>query len=386
MKTIGRDPTAEIAHLRSAHGKHRVAEFSPRHITPALLHPVLERLAAGGAGTIRLERGATSFGGLPIFTATAGSGPTGVLLWTQMHGDESTATRAVVDLLSHLGATAGSEATRNLLSKLTITAVPMLNPDGALTCSRRTAQGIDMNRDALALRTPEGRFLADLCGRLSPHYCFNLHDQELSTVGDTAEITAVALLAPAFDPDRSDNPTRRRARGLASFMAGIASAMVPGKVAKYDDAHEPRAFGDTFQREGYATVLLESGHIRGDAWKEEVRLINFVVLAAALAEIAGGGPESSVTADYDRLPFNGKRAYDVIVRDVKVGSGAGGFRTDLGISRQVDTHPEEPPRLVDAGDLRSFAALEEVDGSKSSVAPSELNLDQPFDYRRLNRS
>jgi len=371
--------------LERAHAACRAPELAPRHITPEVLHPFLEALAARSAGTIRLERAGSSFEGAPIFSVTAGTGRTRVLLWTQMHGDESTATRATGDLLSHLARTAGTGPTRDILSKVTLTAVPMLNPDGARRCTRRTAQGIDMNRDALALRTPEARLLADLRGRVKPDFCFNLHDQELSTVGDTSELTALALLAPAFDRTRSDNPARARARTLASFMAGVATALAPGRVAKYDDGYEPRAFGDTFQGAGVPTVLLESGHIRGDDGKEEVRRLNFILLASALGEIARGGPGGAGTAAYDGLPVNGKRAYDVIIRNVSVGSGTHAYRTDLGISRQVDTHPEEPPRLVDAGDLRLFTALEEIEGSNLTLGPEELTLGRPFDYLRLTR-
>jgi hypothetical protein len=385
MKTTTGISPAAIGELRAAHDTGALPELAPRHITPAILHPALEKLAAGSGGVIRLERGGSSYGGEPIFTVTAGNGPTRVLLWSQMHGDESTATRALGDLFSHIARTAGAGATRDLLTKLTITAVPMLNPDGAKTCTRRTAQGIDMNRDALALRTPEGRLLSGLAGRIRPDFCFNLHDQELSTVGDTTEITALALLAPAFDPGRGYNTARSRARGLAALMAGIATSMLPGKVATYDDAHEPRAFGDTFQREGYATVLVESGHIRGDGKKDEVRKVNFVLLLASLQAIARGGTGDVATDEYGRLPVNGKRAYDVIIRNVTVGSGMASYQTDLGISRQVDTHPEDPPRLVDAGDLRCFAALEELDGSKTVLRPEDLALNAPFDYLRFTR-
>jgi len=383
MKTTAGNSIQTLEDFGAAFRQHRLPELGTRHLIPGVLHPVLENITAESQGAIRLTQGGSSFEGRPIFFVETGSGPVRILIWTQMHGDESTATRAIGDLLANIAHTAGTASTQGLLSKLTITAVPMLNPDGAEGCLRRTAQGIDINRDALALRTPEGRLLSNLGKSVSPHFCFNLHDQELSTVGDTTEITGVALLAPAFDVTRSDNPAREHARRLGSFMAGAASAMLPGRVAKYDDGHEPRAFGDTFQKSGYPTVLLESGHIRGDSNKDEVRKVNFVLLAAALAEIARGGPDDDTTDAYDLLPSNTKRAYDVIVRNVRVGSGSSLYTTDLGVSRQVDTHPEEPPRLVDVGDLRNFVALEEMDGSKSTLQPEQLLLNNPFDFRRL---
>lgn len=373
----------DITGYRAAFDTCRVTEFSGGHLTPTVFHPVLERLATGSSGSIKLKREGDSFEGRPVFTAVWGTGPVSVLLWSQMHGDESTATRALGDLLSHLSLTTGTDSTRDLSSKLTLVILPMLNPDGAAARSRRTAQGIDMNRDALALRTPEARILAKLGTRIAPQFCFNLHDQELSTVGDTTQITALALLAPAFDHSRSDNPSRTRARRLASFIAGVASTMLPDKIARYDDGHEPRAFGDHFQNAGCSTVLVESGHIRGDGEKEELRKANFILLLASLSEIARGDVDTLKTETYDRLPENGKRAYEVIVRNVGVRTEGSSYHTDLGISTQVDTHSEGPPHLVDAGDLRLFTGLDEFDGSKTLIQSGDLTLNAPFDYRRL---
>ena len=62
----------------------------------------------------------------------------------------------------------------------------MLNPDGAERGARRNAQGIDVNRDALNLATPEGRLLKAVRDRHQPILGFNLHDQDRrTTVGDT---------------------------------------------------------------------------------------------------------------------------------------------------------------------------------------------------------
>ena len=372
-----------IARLTAAFERFRVPEFTPLHLRPGVFHPVLERTCTGSKGALRLATAGRSYEGRPIHAVSAGSGNVRVLLWSQMHGDESTATRALGDLFGYLASTPGEPATRPILSNLSLLALPMLNPDGAERCTRRTAQMIDMNRDALALRTPEARLLTETAARFGPSVSFNLHDQELSTTGDGREITALALLAPAFDSSRTDNPSRSSAKRLASFIAGVASEITPGRVARYDDAFEPRAFGDVFQQRGYGTVLVESGHAKGEPDKMAIRRMNFVAIAAALEALADGSVGGTPTDAYDRLPGNGKRAYDVIVRNVGVNSAAGAYRTDLGISRQVDTHPEDPPRLVDAGDLGIFSGLEELDGSGAAVDAADLVLNGPFDYARL---
>ena len=58
----------------------------------------------------------------------------------------------------------------------------MLNPDGAQRYTRRNAQGIDINRDALHLQTPEGR-APEGAARSRSSRClgFNLHNQNGQT-------------------------------------------------------------------------------------------------------------------------------------------------------------------------------------------------------------
>ena len=377
-----------IARLSVAHERCCVPEFAPLHLTPETFDPVLHGICSGSKGTLRLATAGNSFEGRPIHSVSAGAGRTRVLLWSQMHGDESTATRALGDLFRHIAMSAEDPATTEMLSGVTLLALPMLNPDGAARCTRRSAQGIDMNRDALTLRTPEGRLLMESAAAFGPSVSFNLHDQELSTTGAGREITALALLAPAFVAARSDNPRRLQAKKIASFIAGIGGRMAPGRIAKYDDAFEPRAFGDTFQGKGYGTVLVESGHAKSDPDKLTIRRMNFVALLGGLEQIAavagsGGEIAGGTTDAYDALPPNGKRAYDIIVRNVEVRSTPGPYRADLGLSRQVDTHPEGPARLVDAGDLSIFTGLEEFDCTDASIDAGDLAFNQPFDYRCL---
>ena len=75
-----------------------------------------------------------------------------------MHGDEPTATCALADILSYLVATRAEPATQQLLSRLTLLVLPMLNPDGAIRNDRRNAQGINTVPTAMRFdsETPRG--------------------------------------------------------------------------------------------------------------------------------------------------------------------------------------------------------------------------------------
>ncbi|MCH8837665.1 MAG: hypothetical protein IIA60_07670 [Candidatus Marinimicrobia bacterium] len=106
----------------------------------------------------------------PIHLVTLGRGPKKVLLWSQMHGDEPTATGALFDVFNYLMMHRGEPFTQAILDSITIYAVPMLNPDGTRQSSRRNAQGLDINRDARDRQTPEGRLLIELKDRLQPDF------------------------------------------------------------------------------------------------------------------------------------------------------------------------------------------------------------------------
>jgi hypothetical protein len=368
--------------LFSVYPKYRMEIFPSRHFAPELLLQATDPLVERSAGLIKSQIVGHSFEKRPIRLISVGSGTIIVLLWSQMHGDESTATMAICDILNYLLNTQSEKTIRTLLSKLTLNFLPMLNPDGAARCQRRTALGIDMNRDAVALATPEARLLQKLQHELKPHFGFNLHDQELSTVSSSKEISAIGLLAPAFDTQKSYNEVRARAKHLAATFASVMNQFVPGKVTKYDDAFEPRAFGDNMQKWGTSTLLVESGHSIGDPEKDYTRRLNFTGILASLYAIA---TETLSMGDdvYEQLPFNGKRAYDVVVRNVIIKHEDGSTApADLGISYQVDTHSELPSKLVDIGDLTPFVGLREIDGRQKVIPQMELIVNQAFEWER----
>ena len=112
----------------------------------------------------------------PLRHVAWGNGPIKVLLWSQMHGDESTASMTLVDLFRYLGEHPDDPLVKRLQAQTSLHFLPVMNPDGAARFQRRNAQGIDINRDARALASPEARTLKALRDRLEPTFGFNLHD------------------------------------------------------------------------------------------------------------------------------------------------------------------------------------------------------------------
>ena len=330
--------------------------------------------------------------GRTISMLKLGAGKTTVLLWSQMHGDESTATMAIMDMLKFFSQQPDHIITRSILDKLNLLIIPMLNPDGAERFQRRTAQSIDMNRDALALRTPEARILKETRDTYRPQFGFNLHDQDPRySVGETRNVSAIALLAPAFDESRSDNSVRLPAKKVAATIASVLHAFIPNNVSKYDDAFEQRAFGDNIQKWGTSTVLIESGGWPGDREKMFIRKLNCVALLTALHGIAADQCEHADVKVYEQLPFNTKYFYDIILRNaqLKANNAVPPITVDIGINIDEEfnlqtKHAELVAKVVDIGDLRTYGAFQDVDVHGVVVAGAEIKIDQRIPMDKVN--
>ncbi|KAB2843313.1 MAG: peptidase M14, partial [Melioribacteraceae bacterium] len=136
-----------------------------------------------------------------IFLIKIGTGETKVLSWSQMHGDESTATMALFDLFNFFSADDKFNNFRNeLLEKTTLYFIPMLNPDGAEKFERTNALNIDLNRDALRLQFPESQTLKLMRDEIKPEFGFNLHDQNTRySAGNSFKTATISMLAPPFN-------------------------------------------------------------------------------------------------------------------------------------------------------------------------------------------
>ena len=195
-----------------------------------------------------------SIQGRSISMISVGSGEVDVLLWSQMHGDESTATMAIFDIFNYL------KENTSVLQGLKVHFIPMLNPDGAELFQRRNAIGIDINRDALRLQSPESRILKAARDSLQADFGFNLHDQSrFYNAEKTSKPATLSFLAPAFNYEKDLSDKREYAMKLIAQMNEVVQKHAMGQVGRYSDAFEPRAFGDNMQKWGTSTILIESG-------------------------------------------------------------------------------------------------------------------------------
>ncbi|MBE8723172.1 M14 family zinc carboxypeptidase [Sphingobacterium pedocola] len=327
--------------------------------------------------------------GRSIYELTYGEGDINVMLWSQMHGDEPTATMALFDLFNYLeGKDDGVSEIRDLLkNKLRIHFIPMLNPDGAEIYNRRNAQSIDLNRDARAGQTVEGALLKARAKTIVPRYGFNLHDQSIYyNVPGTKNPVTISLLAPAYNEAREINDIREGAMQLIVGMNEILQQYIPDAVAKYDDTYTPRGFGDNFQSWGASTVLIESGGLKGDPEKQEIRRLNFIIILNALIQIAEGSYKRYEAAHYEDIPFNASLLHDVVIRNLSVGTDSIALKTDIAIRRGETTIGRDyfvRGRVEDIGDLPESIGYDEVDAEGLHFVAAKVSNDVVNDISSL---
>jgi len=335
---------------------------------------------------------ASSVESRPLRHVCWGEGRIPVLLWSQMHGNESTATMALADVFTFLGTAPEDPLVARLREHLSLHFLPILNPDGAARFQRRNAQNIDINRDARALATPEGRALAALRGKVRPYFAFNLHDQRPGTrAGDSERGVAIALLAERPDASEEPDPVLAHATQLAGAMRIALEPHLRGHLARYDGTFNPRAFGEYMAAHGASTILVESGGIEGDPEKQQLRRLNALVLLAALDAIARAEYANLPAALYQDLPENARTWPDLVLRGgTIVVPGQPDLRADVLVDFEHALSWRNG-KVTDIGDLADVKArrIVDVDGLfiiplNENGEPGGLTLNAPA-HLRLSR-
>ncbi|MFD3000649.1 M14 metallopeptidase family protein [Pontibacter toksunensis] len=344
--------------------------------------PLLEKLKQNPLFDVQVV--GKSVEGRDNYMVKAGTGKIKVMLWSQMHGDESTATMALFDLFNFLQGSDQLDTVRQqILQNTTLYIVPMLNPDGAEQFQRRNALDIDLNRDALRLQSPEARLLKSLRDSLNPEFGFNLHDQSrYYTVGTTSKPATISFLAPAFDYAQTVDTVRGRAMRTIVGMNEALQQLIPGQIAKYSDEHEPRAFGDNIQKWGTSVILIESGGYQDDPEKQKIRQLNFASIVSALHLIAGEGYTNYALEDYFKIPENERYLFDVVVRNVRYSNHDKNILLDVGIMQDEvpsanDKGFYQRASVQEIGDMNVFYGYKDVDGEGLTLVPGKV-YSKPF--------
>lgn len=270
----------------------------------------------------------SSVEGRPIKSVAVGTGSQKVLMWSQMHGNESTTTKAILDLLNFLAS--NDAQAKSLLNTCSLKIIPILNPDGAEAYTRVNANLVDLNRDAQERSQPESKVLRSVYDDFQPDFCFNMHDQRtIFNVGETSKPATVSFLAPSLDEARSISESRAISMQLIAAMNRKLQEMIPGQIGRYDDAFNANCVGDTFQMLNTPTILFEAGHFPEDYERERTREYIFYSLLAVLDCISKNEIHLYSKEDYFGIPENNKLFLDVIIKNARYIDAS--YTGDIGI-------------------------------------------------------
>lgn len=368
--------------LYDTYDTYREATLNMRRIKHRELQPLISSYRGDPLFTVK--KVGESIEGRDLSLISIGSGTTNVFLWSQMHGDEPTATQAIFDILNFLKSDDFREEKQEILSNLTLHFLPMLNPDGAEVYQRRNFLGIDINRDALRLQSPEGQTLKRVRDSLEADFGFNLHDQSTYYNAELTEKPAtISYLAPAYNYEKEINEGRGNAMKVIVFMNSIIQKYAPGQVGRYNDDFEPRAFGDNIQKWGTSTILIESGGYPDDTEKQEIRKLNYVSILSAIYTIATGTYKEIALEDYEKIPENDRKLFDLKIQAVSYELLGEQYILDLGIHRlEVEIKKDNgfwySSRIIDQGDLSTYYGYETLNAEgyrikQGGIYPEKLS-------------
>ena len=346
-----------------------------RRFTQVEIQPLIEKFKE--KENFEVTKVGESIEGRPLQLISIGEGEVDVFLWSQMHGDESTATMAIFDILNFLDSEAFSKKKEEMLKNVKLHFLPMLNPDGAERFQRRNLLGVDINRDALRLQSPESKTLKRVRDRLDADFGFNLHDQSTYYNAErTAKPATISYLAPAYNYEKSINDVRAAAMQVIVQMNNILQEYAPGQVGRYNDDFEPRAFGDNIQKWGTSTILIESGGYPNDPEKQEIRKLNFVSILAAVFSIAEEDYKNAEISEYEKIPNNDRKLFDLKLTGLTYELLGEEYILDLGINqREVQDKDLDyfyDAYIADRGDLSTFYGYEDLDASGFKLVEGKI--------------
>jgi len=256
---------------------------------------------------------------IPIYKISIGVGSKKILTWSQMHGNESTGTKALFDFFKLID-TKDPELSlivEQILANCRLEFIVLLNPDGAINFTRENANNIDLNRDAVAQKAIESMLLRSSLDAFKPQFCFNLHDQRsIFNVEGTGNPATISFLAPSEDVKRVLTQGRKETMSVIVSMNNLLQQFIPNQIGRYTDEFYPTATGDNFQKLGHNTILIEAGHFQDDYDREITRKYNFYALFQGIYFISTSSDYKTYQPYFD-IPNNDKLFLDIIYKNIK---------------------------------------------------------------------
>lgn len=326
-----------------------------------------------------------SYLGKPIYMMKLGNGEIKILAWSQMHGNESNATHAMLDLLEVFKFQ--QDLKEDLFSKITLDFIFMLNPDGSEKWTRRNVLDIDMNRDFHQLSSKEFKILKNSAENGNYDFALNLHEQRTIFTTDGKNPATLSFLAPSENFEREITENRKKAMAVIAKIFENMKDLIPNQIARYSDEFYPSSTGDNFMKMGIPNVLFEGGHFIDDYKRENTRKFYTIALyecLKAVSELKGSTKNWEI---YQQIPENKESHYDLIYRNVKLNTDfecildiAVQFREEI---KEGDDEISFTPIVVEVGDVGKKKGWKEIDCTgKTFISEKKFpKLDAEMDFK-----
>jgi len=344
-------------------------DFPNRYISPEKLFSYLQT----NLGDYIQELG-TSYLGKPVYQLTIGNGGINVLAWSQMHGNESNATHAMLDLLVTLENVL--DLKDELFSKIRLDFIFMLNPDGSERWTRLNASDIDLNRDFHNEASKEIKILKQAVAKKKYDYALNLHEQRTIFTTDGIHPATLSFLAPSENIERTITENRKKCMAVIASVYERLKEVIPNQIGRYSDEFYPASTGDNFIKAGMPTILFEGGHFTNDYTRTGTRKYYTIALYYALKAITELNSGTDGWEGYLEIPENKETHYDIIYRNVKLNTD---HECVLDIAVQYREIKEEGredisfiPFVMEVGDVKGQKGWQEIDCTgKRFICPTK---------------
>jgi hypothetical protein len=357
--------------LKNLYDSHQETQLKNRYVHQEHILPLIENLKAH----FEIKNIGISVLGKSIHSIKIGTGSKKILMWSQMHGNESTTTKALFDMFQ-VFAQDKSKTIQQILKNCTLLIIPILNPDGAKRYTRINANDIDLNRDAKNLSQPESQALRSIFDSFNPDFCFNLHGQRtIFGAGNTGGSATLSFLSPAQDKACTITETRKKAMEIIAATNKLLQAQIPNQIGIYDDAYNDNCVGDTFQALNCPTILFEAGHYKNDYNREITRFYMFQALLFSVNYISENKVSGVYFEPYLQIPENMKNHFDIIIRNAKVLKDNKNEIVDVAIQYQEvlnNNAIDFVPIVERIGDLSPYFGHREIQAETNDVLVNNI--------------